>query len=65
MMSASSTHSLSLHYMIKYLEDEWDGDPILVGIKPRSMNLNDPLSPEVEKGARRVAEAIIGAAKEK
>ncbi|MBD3178752.1 MAG: hydrogenase maturation protease [Candidatus Latescibacteria bacterium] len=65
MMSASSTHSLSLHYMIKYLEDEWEGDPILVGIKPRSMNLNDPLSPEVEEGARKVAEAIIGAANEK
>ena len=62
MMSCSSTHSLSLHYMIKFLEDEWEGDPILVGIQPVSTNLNDPLSPAVEAGARRVAEAIIEAA---
>jgi len=62
MMSASSTHSLSLHYMIKYLEDEWGGDPILVGIQPVSMELNDPLSPEVESGAERVAESLIRAA---
>jgi len=63
MMSASSTHSLSLHYMIKYLEMEWDGDPVLVGIKPVSMKLDQGLSDEVEKGVTRLAEAIEKAAK--
>lgn len=63
MMSASSTHSLSLHYMIKYLEMEWDGDPVLVGIKPASMKLDQGLSDEVEKGITRLAEAIEKAAK--
>jgi len=62
MMSCSSTHSLSLHYMIKFLEDEWKGDPILVGIQPVCTDLNEPLSPEVEAGARKVAETIIEAA---
>ncbi len=63
MMSASSTHSLSLHYMIKYLEMEWGGDPILVGVKPASMRLDEGLSDAVEEGISRLAEAIEEAAK--
>ncbi len=62
MMSASSTHSLSLHYMIKFLKEEWKGDPILVGIKPKSMELDDGLSDEVRAGVEMLAEAIIEAA---
>lgn len=62
MMSASSTHHLSLHYMIKYLEEEWAGEAILVGIKPKSMVLDDGLSEEVESGVRKLADALLEAA---
>ncbi|MBN1163482.1 MAG: hydrogenase maturation protease, partial [Candidatus Krumholzibacteriota bacterium] len=44
MQTASSTHSLSLHYMIKFLKEEWNGDPILIGIQPRSLRLGEGLS---------------------
>jgi len=64
MMSASSTHSLSLHYMILFLKNEWDGDPIMVGIQPKSMELDDGLSEEVRGGVERLIDIILEASKE-
>jgi hydrogenase 3 maturation protease len=62
MVSASSTHRLSLHYVIKFLEEEWGGDAILVGVQPKSLTLGDGLSEEVGAGVRALAEALVSAA---
>ncbi len=61
MVSASSTHRLSLHYVIRYLEDEWSGDAILVGVQPKSLRLGDGLSAEVAAGIRKLADALVEA----
>ncbi len=59
---ASDTHRLSLHMMIKYLEEEWGGEPILIGIQPGSLGLGRPLSPEVERGVGDLASLLMEAA---
>ena len=64
MMSVSSTHNLSLHYVIRYLEEEWGGDAILVGIQPKSIELGEGLSAEVAAGVRALAEALATASTE-
>jgi len=63
MESATSTHNLSLHYMIRFLREEWDGDAILVGIQPASMNLGEPLSEAVAEGVLELADEIAEAAR--
>ncbi len=62
MMSASSTHSLSLHYMILYLKNEWKGDPIMIGIQPKSLGLDEEISAEVRSGVEKLIDAILAAA---
>lgn len=64
MMSASSTHRLSLHYVIRYLEEEWGGDAILVGVQPKRITLGEGLSDEVTAGVHRLGDALIAAAAE-
>lgn len=64
LFSASSTHRLSLHYVIRYLEEEWGGDAILVGVQPKSLKLGDGLSAEVAEGVRALADALAAAASE-
>ena len=59
MHSASSTHRLSLHFLIRYLTEQWKGEPLLVGVQPKSLKLDDGLSPEVEAGVRELAEALL------
>lgn len=59
MRSASSTHRLSLHYVIEYLENEWDGDAILVGVQPKQLRLGEPASEEVCAGVKTLADALI------
>lgn len=61
LISASSTHRLSLHYLIRYLEDEWDGDAILVGMQPKGLQLGEGLSAEVQAAVTSLAEALRGA----
>ncbi len=61
MRSASSTHRLSLHFLIHYLTEQWKGDAILVGVQPKSLKLDDGLSPEVEAGLEELAEALLAA----
>ena len=61
MHSASSTHRLSLHFLIRYLTEHWKGDAILAGVQPKSMKLDDGLSPEVETGVKELAEALLAA----
>jgi hydrogenase 3 maturation protease len=62
MESATSTHHLSLHYMIRFLKEEWSGDAILVGIQPVSMNLGEEISGPVSEGVERLARILRNAA---
>jgi hydrogenase maturation protease len=59
MHSVSSTHRLSLHFLIRFLKERWQGDAILVGVQPKSMKLDDALSPEVEAGIEELAAALL------
>ncbi len=61
MRSASSTHRLSLHYTVKYMREEWDGDAILIGVQPKSVKLGDGLSDEVSIGVKALSEVLIEA----
>lgn len=62
MVSASSTHRLSLHFVIQYLTEVWEGDPVLAAVQPKSLEVGEPLSAEVERGVEELAEAIAAAA---
>ena len=62
MVSASSTHRLSLHFTIRFLENDWDGDAFLVGVQPKSIELDAGLSDEVRAGVEALADAIERAA---
>lgn len=59
MESATNTHNLSLHYVIRFLEEEWDGDAILVGIQPITWKFGDPLCAEVADGVARLAGILL------
>jgi hydrogenase 3 maturation protease len=59
MHSASSTHRLSLHFLIRYLKEEWKGEALLVGVQPSSLKLGEGLSAEVEAGIRRLLESLL------
>jgi len=59
MHSASSTHRLSLHFLIHYLTEEWEGEAVLVGVQPKSLKLGEGLSGEVEAATRELAAALI------
>ena len=61
MHSASSTHRLSLHFLIRYLKEQWKGEALLVGIQPKSLKLGDALSPEVAAGIEELAGILIEA----
>ena len=62
MQSATSTHHLSLHYMIRFLKDEWEGDAIMVGIQPVSMVIGEGVCAEVASGVEKVAGVLERAA---
>lgn len=62
MVSASSTHRLSLHYVIKFLEEEWNGDAVLVGVQPKHLTLGEGLSEEAAGGVEALASALAEAA---
>ena len=59
MHSASSTHRLSLHFLIRYLKEQWKGDPVLVGVQPKSLKLGEGLSPEITTGIEALSEALL------
>ncbi len=63
MHSASSTHRLSLHFLIQYLKEQWKGEALLIGIEPKSMKLGEGLSPEVEAGIRTLADVLAKASR--
>jgi len=59
MHSASSTHRLSLHFLIRYLKERWHGDALLIGVQPKSMKLGEGLSPEVEAAVAEIAGELL------
>jgi hydrogenase 3 maturation protease len=63
MHSASSTHRLSLHFLIHYLTEHWKGEAILAGVQPKSMKLGEGLSSEVARGVEALSEALLAAAR--
>jgi hydrogenase maturation protease len=62
MHSASSTHRLSLHFLIRYLTEQWKGEPVLVGVQPKSLKLGEALSPEVVRGIESLATVLMASA---
>jgi hydrogenase 3 maturation protease len=62
METATSTHHLSLHYMIKFLKNEWEGDAIMVGIQPVSMKIGEEICEDVASGVEKLAEVLRRAA---
>ncbi len=55
MISASSTHRMSLHFMVWYLKENWDGEVLLLAVQPASLELTDALSDEVENAVEKLA----------
>jgi len=49
----SSTHTIPISALISYLE-EWCGEIILIGIQPKSLQLGQGLSREVQAGAEQL-----------
>ena len=56
MISASSTHRMSLHFMVWYLKENWDGESLLLAIQPASLELSDTLSEKVQGAVEELAE---------
>ena len=55
-----STHSMSLSYFVKYLEQGNDLKIIFVGIEPETMDWGDMPTPEVEKAADEFIKILEG-----
>lgn len=53
-----STHSMSLSYFVKYLEQDMDLKTIFIGIEPKTMDFSNALTPEVKKSAENLIETI-------
>ncbi|MDO5848364.1 MAG: hydrogenase maturation peptidase HycI [Methanobrevibacter sp.] len=53
-----STHSMSLSYFVKYLEQENDFKVIFIGIEPNIMEFANALTPNVKEGADNLIEII-------
>ncbi|MFQ5835613.1 MAG: hydrogenase 3 maturation endopeptidase HyCI [bacterium] len=51
-----STHRLSLRFLCSYLEKETQAKIYLLGIQPKSIKLEEKLSPEVKKTLRDLAD---------
>ncbi|MDD4857057.1 MAG: hydrogenase 3 maturation endopeptidase HyCI [Candidatus Krumholzibacteria bacterium] len=62
MHSASSTHRLSLHFLIRYLKEKWRGEALLIGVQPLSLKLGEGLSAEVDEGVTEIAACLMRAA---
>ncbi len=65
MQSATSTHHLSLHYMVRFLKEEWRGDAMMVGIQPVSIGVGEPVCDEVMAGVEKLAAILRKAAKQR
>ncbi|RBQ22756.1 hypothetical protein ALNOE001_15970 [Candidatus Methanobinarius endosymbioticus] len=55
----TSTHSMSLSFLIKFLEQYLSFKFLLIGIEPLSMNLGDEISPKVLESENQIKNTII------
>lgn len=55
-----STHSMSLSFFVRYLEQDTDFGIIFVGIEPESMDYSENLTPNVEKAALEFIDVLKG-----
>ncbi len=53
-----STHTISLLYLVRYLEESIGSRVAVLGIEPKRLDLEAGLAPEVEKAAAHVASAL-------
>ena len=56
---ALSTHSLPLSLFISYLENSIDVPVILLGIQPKTIDFDMPMSREIEEAAVSIADTLI------
>ena len=56
---ALSTHSLPLSLFISYLENSIDVPVILLGIQPKTIDFDMPMSQEIEEAAVSIADTLI------
>jgi hydrogenase 3 maturation protease len=54
-----STHAMPISFLIKYMETTVDAQIILVGIQPKSMELTEDVSKEVEKSIEKVVNTFF------
>jgi hydrogenase 3 maturation protease len=56
---ALSTHSLPLSLFIRYIEKSIDVPVILLGIQPKTIDFDMPMSREIEEAAVSIADTLI------
>ncbi|MFH1782967.1 MAG: hydrogenase 3 maturation endopeptidase HyCI [Candidatus Omnitrophota bacterium] len=54
-----STHDVSPKLLIEYLKSSTKAEIYILGIKPKSNNIGEPLSPEVEKSIDEIVKLLI------
>ena len=55
----ASTHSMSLEFLIKYLENTIDFKFLFLGVEPLTMELGENLSEKVLNGAESLKNTIV------
>ena len=55
----ASTHSMSLSFLIKYLENDIDFEFLFIGIEPLNMDLGEDLSEKVLKSVNSLENTIV------
>ena len=53
-----STHRMPLSILMTYLEQQTNGETILLGIQPKSVHFGEGLSPEIEDVARKIISSL-------
>ncbi|MCX6559818.1 MAG: hydrogenase 3 maturation endopeptidase HyCI [Candidatus Aminicenantes bacterium] len=53
-----STHTISLLYLVRYLEESIDSQVIVLGIEPSSLELGSPMSPEVRQAVDEIVSEL-------
>lgn len=54
-----STHSLSLNYLIKYLEQEKKYNILFIGIQPKNLNLTEEITKDVKESIYKLKNIIL------
>jgi len=59
--SGFTTHDMSPHLFIEYLENQTQADIYLLGVQPKTLSIGDEMSDPVNQTLETLAEDIIGA----